>query len=147
MKGLRVETKIIINRPVEEVCYYAVDPLNAKEWYTNIKEAHWVKGTQPQEGGEMAFKAKFLGRELAYTYTIRKWEPPHILIMSTSEGPFPMETTYKWESVNENYTRMTLINRGEPVGFAKWLSPFMASAMLRANKKDLKNLRQILESK
>jgi hypothetical protein len=39
---------------------------------------------------------------------------------------------------------MTLRNRGEPSGFSALVAPFMASAMRRANTKDLAELRRIL---
>jgi hypothetical protein len=56
-----------------------------------------------------------------------------------------METTYTWTAV-EGRTRMTLRNRGEPAGFSKLAAPAMASAMRRANRKDLARLRSILEA-
>ena len=65
--------------------------------------------------------------------------------MSTSEGAFPMETTYVWSDAGAGGTKMTLRNRGEPSGFTKVAAPMMARAMLRANGKDLARLKQILE--
>ena len=65
--------------------------------------------------------------------------------MRTAEGPFPMETTYTWEDAAAASTRMTLRNRGEPSGFARVAAPMMASAMRRANTKDLARLKTILE--
>ena len=65
--------------------------------------------------------------------------------MNTSEGPFPMETTYAWADTPEGRTRMTLRNRGEPSGFGALAAPAMAAAMRRANRKDLRRLRTILE--
>jgi hypothetical protein len=56
-----------------------------------------------------------------------------------------METTYTWEDGASGGTRMTLRNRGEPSGFAKAAAPLMASAMRRANRKDLRRLKEILE--
>ena len=44
--------------------------------------------------------------------------PDERLVMSTAEGPFPMETTYTWTDVPGQHTRMTLRNRGTPSGFA-----------------------------
>lgn len=55
-----------------------------------------------------------------------------------------METTYEWQPVGYA-TRMTLRNRGGPSGFSRLAAPFMASAVRRANRKDLARLQEILE--
>ena len=56
-----------------------------------------------------------------------------------------METTYTWEDGASGGTRMTLRNRGAPSGFPRLLAPLMAPAMRRANRKDLRRLKQLLE--
>jgi hypothetical protein len=65
--------------------------------------------------------------------------------MRTSEGPFPMETTYTWESNADGTTRMTLRNRGTPSGFSAWVAPLIGMAMRRATRKDLALLTKRLE--
>jgi uncharacterized protein YndB with AHSA1/START domain len=140
-----VLTDIVINRPREEVSAYAADPSHAPEWYVNIKSVEWKTPPPVQIGSRMAFVAHFLGRRLAYTYELVEFVPGERLVMRTAEGPFPMETTYTWEPVGTSGTRMTLRNRGEPRGFARIAAPFMASAMRRANRKDLEQLKVLLE--
>ena len=70
-------------------------------------------------GSRIAFVAEFLGRRLAYTYEISELVPGERLAMRTSEGPFPMETTYAWSDADSGATRMTLRNRGMPSGFTR----------------------------
>ncbi len=73
-------------------------------------------------------------------------EPGSRLVMSTSQGPFPMETIYLWEDASEGVTRMTLRNRGQPAGFAALSAPFLTRAMRRANAADLGRLKDLLEA-
>jgi uncharacterized protein YndB with AHSA1/START domain len=139
-----VTTQIEIARPREEVAAYATDPDNATAWYENIERVEWQTEPPLAVGSRIAFTARFLGRRLAYTYEIRELVPGERLVMSTADGPFPMETTYEWAE-SAGGTQMTLRNRGEPSGFSKVAAPMMAAAMRRANKKDLERLKQILE--
>ena len=141
-----VETEITIERPIETVAAYASDPSNAPDWYDKLESVEWETTPPAAVGTKIAFVAKFLGRRLAYTYEFVELIPNERLVMRTSEGPFPMETTYAWAPTSDGGTRMTLRNRGEPSGFSKLAAPFMAAAMRRANRKDLEHLRSILES-
>jgi len=140
-----IVTEIEIDRPRAEVAAYACDPDNATAWYRNIKSVAWETDPPLAVGSRTAFVAEFLGKRLAYTYEVREWVPGERFVMSTAEGPFPMETTYEWADAGDGATRMTLRNRGEPAGFAKVTAPMMGMAMRRANAKDLAALKAILE--
>lgn len=140
-----VRTEIEIERPRAEVSTYAADPGNATTWYKNIRSVEWKTEGPLRVGARIAFVAKFLGRTLAYTYEVREHVPGERFVMSTADGPFPMETTYEWTETSGGGTRMSLRNQGEPSGFAKVAGTAMATAMRRANQKDLERLKAELE--
>jgi hypothetical protein len=140
-----VSASIQIQRPRGLVSAYAADPSNAPDWYVNIRSVEWRTEPVVRVGSRVDFVAQFLGRRLAYTYEITEFSRGELLVMRTSEGPFPMETRYTWTDLPADGTLMTLRNRGAPKGFAGIAAPIMVSAMRRANRKDLKLLKELLE--
>ena len=140
-----VVSELEINRPRDQVAAFAADPANATAWYKNIKSVEWETPPPVVVGSRVRFRAQFLGRTLEYTYEVREHSPGQRFVMSTEQGPFPMETTYTWDDAANGATRMTLRNRGEPSGFAAVSAPVMARAMRRANEADLRRLKVLLE--
>jgi uncharacterized membrane protein len=141
-----VAVETVIHRPRSVVAAYAADPDNATTWYVNIKGVQWKTARPLALGSQFEFTAAFLGRTLTYTYEVVEFVPNQRFVMRTAQGPFPMETTYEWSDVVPDSTRMRLRNRGEPSGFSAIAAPMMMWAMKRANTKDLKRLKAILES-
>lgn len=141
-----VVSEIEIARPRAEVAAYACDPDNATRWYENIESVEWRTPRPLAVGSRLEFAARFLGRRLAYTYEVREHVVGERFVMSTAEGPFPMETTYEFGDAPGG-TRMTLRNRGQPSGFAKVGAPLMERAMRRANGQDLRRIKAILEDR
>ena len=142
-----VETSIEINCPRPVVAEYVSNPDNATRWYVNIKSISWETPAPAVVGSRIAFAAQFLGRRIAYTYEVREIVRDERFVMSTAQGPFPMETTYSWQDTGSGGTRMTLRNAGDPSGFGKMAAPMMAASMRRANQKDLERLKAILEDR
>jgi hypothetical protein len=146
VEAVDVQSTIEINRPRDVVAAYAFDPDNATAWYQNIKSVEWKSSRPLMMGSRIAFTAQFLGRSLTYTYVVTDIAPNERFVQGTEEGPFPMETTYTLEDTAAGGTMMTLRNRGVPTGISKLASPLMSSAMRRANRKDLAQLKMILEA-
>src|SRR5579862_5862586 len=102
-----VSSDVVIDRPPPEASDYALA-------YVNIKSVEWKTAGSVTVGSHIAFVANFFGRRMAYTYEIAEFIPGECLVMRTADGPFPMETTYTWQSVAPD--RLTLRNRGGPTG-------------------------------
>lgn len=141
-----VSTEIEIDRPRAEVAAFASDPDNATAWYRNIEAVEWETPRPVAVGSRVAFVARFLGRRLAYTYELTELDGDR-LVMRTAQGPFPMQTTYAWRDAGPGRTHMTLRNTGAPSGFPRLFAPLMAPAMRRANTKDLRQLKTLLEGR
>ena len=141
-----VTTSVVIRRPPSTVAAFAGDPGNAPSWYANISSVVWESEPSTEIGSRAAFVAHFLGRTLSYTYEIVELARDELMVMRTAEGPFPMETRYRWEPTGEGHTRMTLQNLGTPRGFSRLVAPFMEMAMRRANRKGLAALKGLLEA-
>ncbi|MGY1602421.1 SRPBCC family protein [Geodermatophilus sp. SYSU D00815] len=144
-RDVDVATDTVIRRPRAEVAAYAGDPSHAPEWYADIDSVQWRTAPPVAVGSRMDFVARFLGRRLTYTYEVTDLVPGERLVMRTAQGPFPMETTYTWQALDDGATRMTLRNRGRPRGFARWATPVLAAAVRRATRADLSRLRALLE--
>ncbi len=84
-------------------------------------------------------------RRIASTYDVADFVPGERLVMRTAEGPLPMETTYTCGALDAGKTRLTLRNHGEPNGFSSIVAPFMAAARRRADRRDLAQLKAIIE--
>ena len=140
-----VHTEIEIERPRRDVSDYASNPDNALAWYEHIREVEWNHAKPLGVGSRIVFVAHFLGRRLDYVYEVKALVPGERFVMATAEGPFPMETTYSWEDTAAGGTKMFLRNRGRPSGFSRLTAPLLVGAMRRANRKDLKRLKAVLE--
>jgi hypothetical protein len=140
-----VVTETVIERSVDVVSRFAMNPDNAPRWYRNITSVEWRSPRQLNVGARIAFVAHFMSRRLSYTYEVALLQPGVRLVMRTAQGPFPMETTYEFEALGPEQTRMRLRNRGEPSGFGALVAPFLALAIRRENRKDLAVLKDLLE--
>src|SRR6476469_6917065 len=107
-----VETSIEIDCPRAVVADFVSNPDNATRWYVNIKSIAWETPPPAVVGSRIAFVAQFLGRRISYTYEVREIIADERFVMSTAQGPFPMETTYSWQDIESDRTLMTLRNAG-----------------------------------
>jgi uncharacterized membrane protein len=140
-----VAVTTVIERPIGEVSGFAGDPSNAPTWYRRIASAEWQTDPPITLGSRITFRARFLGRGLVYTYEVAEYTPGSQVAMRTTEGPFPMRTTYTWRALSDRATHMTLRNEGEPQGLSKLTAPIISFAMRRAMTEDLARLKELLE--
>ncbi len=143
---MRVEESIEINRPVEEVFDYVVNPENLPEWSGLAIEVKDAPGPL-REGDAFTVVGKFLGRQFETPYERTSYESPRRYTDRAAGGPIPdQDWTYTFEEVSGG-TRLTRVAEGEPGGFFKLAEPLIERALKRQVRTDLETLKDLLEAR
>ena len=94
----RVVVAIVLRQPLAVVAGFASDPSNAPAWYAKISQVESKTPPPIQVGSQVAFVARFLGRELRYTYEIVEQKPTS-LVVRTAQRPNLSPTSSSYERI------------------------------------------------
>ena len=141
----RIEINLVINRPIEEVFAFVSNSENLPRWRSTSLEVK--KTSEGSLGVGSTFKGRFtfLGRQFDGNVIVTAYETNRAYASKIAEGPFPLETGYTLEPV-ENGTHVTFVVEGAPGGFFKFAEPLVVSMAKRAYDTDLQNLKEMLEA-
>lgn len=140
-----VSTEIIINLPKEKVVEFASDPRNVPNWCTHIKSVEWNNEAPLRAGAKLVFNEQVMRRRKQHVYEVVEIIPGQKVIMKSHSNGMRMETTVAWQAISENTTCMTLRNRGVPIAFSKSIAPLLKLAIRKASRRNLKQLKRMLE--
>jgi hypothetical protein len=138
MDAVDVLTNIEIDRPRSEVADYVSDPENATEWSQNISKAEWKSPKPLSTGSEFAFETRFNDRTVEVTYQVTEYVPGESLVMSSTSGPSPMETSYRFSDTEAGGTKVELRSVAH--------DDDTVTALQIDNRQDLAHLKEILEN-
>lgn len=141
-----VQTEIIINLPKERVAEFVSDPGNAPRWCSHITSVEWNSGLPLRAGAKIVFNERIMRRHRQYICEVVEVIPNQKVVMKTRNGKMRMETTVAWQAMNEHTTCMTVWNRGIPRALSKMISPFVALAIRNTSRRNLKQLKRMLEA-
>ena len=141
----RIEINLVINRPVEEVFAFVSNSENLPSWRSTSLEVKKTSDGPLGVGGTFRGRFTFLGRQFDGNIVVTELESNHVYASKMAEGPFPLETGYTLEPV-ENGTHVTFVAEGEPGGFFKLAEPLVVSMAKRAITTDLQNLKEMIEA-
>lgn len=140
-----IEIQLVINRPVEDVFAFVSNSENLPRWRTTALEVKKTSNGPLGLGGTFRGRFTFLGRQFDGNIVITGYEQNRTYVSKMAEGPFPLETGYTLEPV-ENGTHVTFVVEGAPGGFFKLAEPLVVSMAKRAYETDLQNLKEMLEA-
>ena len=140
----KVETSIVVNRPVGEVFQFISVNENALQWQPGLLEAR-VTNDVTGVGRAWIDVVQFLGQRLEVPFRVTDWQADRKIAFQSTGGPIPMQGSYAFEPAGDG-TRVTFLLTGEPGGFFKLAEPVLMQILQRQWQTNLANLKDVLEA-
>lgn len=119
------------------------DPKNDAAWTSGVIEA-WPKSAGRHVAGSRVERTvRFMGKTFGYEYRVIAADGDRSVEMEVDE-PFPMKIRYELEDAGGG-TIARIHARGEPSGFFRIGGPIMRAMVRRNIRKDLRNLKELVE--
>jgi len=115
---IKVESSVVIGRPVEEVFAFVADPANNAKWQEGLIESRLESPGPMGLGSKITDVRKFIGRKLESQLEVTAFEPGKRVSLKVVKGPLPFEVTQTFEP-EAGGTRLGFVAQGEPAGFFK----------------------------
>lgn len=142
---VKIETSVVINRPIEKVFAFVTDIETHLQWQSGIQEAKAISESPVGVGSQYTYVMQLLGRQVETTGEVTEYEPPSKHGWKATSGPFPLKGGFIFEAV-EGGTEVTSITEAEADGFFKLAEPLVVRMVQRQMQTSLDNLKDLLEA-
>ncbi|MFQ5962307.1 MAG: SRPBCC family protein, partial [Candidatus Methylomirabilales bacterium] len=119
---IRIESRVEIARPSEEVFAYISNFENNPEWQFGQIEAKFTSEPPLRVGSTYDQVARFLGRQVISEFEVIEYEPDRKVKASSTSGSFPITFTRMVEPSSTG-TSVKAIIEGDSSGFFKLAEP------------------------
>jgi uncharacterized membrane protein len=141
----KLESSVVINRPLEEVFAFATDIEKLPQWMAELVEAKQTSEGPLGVGTTVSAVAKPLGRRAESTQVVVEYQPNRKFAFKSTSGPVASEDETTFESVAGG-TKLTRVTEAEMVGFFKLAEPLVVRMMQRQFDTNYATLKDLLEA-
>jgi len=141
----KFEHSVVIERPLEEVWAYVMEPANDPVWQAMVTEVRREPGVPVEVGTEIEEVLQFLGRKFDVTLEVTELEPGKFSSVRAAKGPVPMTGSYVFESSGGG-TRFSMVGETDAHGLFKIGEPVFARMARREWAHSCETLKDLLEA-
>jgi uncharacterized membrane protein len=141
----KIETSIVVNRPLEEVFAFTTNLENQLKYQPRLLEAKKTSEGPIGVGTTWRLVGKVLGQRMEFEQQCTEYELNRKFAGRPRSGPFALEERRTYEQV-EGGTRFNLTFDFQPRGFMKLAEPLLVSMLKRQAETDLMNLKKLMET-
>lgn len=142
---IKVETNVVINRPIGEVFAFVTNPANGSRYQSGVQESKQTSEGPIGVGTTYHEVRQFLGRRIVSDNEVTEYEPNRQWSFKSTSGPLPVEGSYTFEST-EGGTSVTMSGQAEAGSFFKLADPIVNRMVRRQLEADSANLKDLLEA-
>jgi uncharacterized protein YndB with AHSA1/START domain len=142
----KLETKVVINRPVEEVFAFFTNFDNSAKWQTGVIEVRLLSEGPMTAGSTYLYVGEYMGRRTESEGLISEYEPNRLWGAKFSSGPFSAHEQFRFEP-SDGGTKLTALVDGQVGGLLKLAEPIMIWFFKRQLEGDLAKLKKVLEGR
>jgi uncharacterized protein YndB with AHSA1/START domain len=139
------EIVTVIDRPVDQVFAFLVDPSKTSDWTPGLTEARQTSDGPVGVGTTVLFIGRFLGRGFESLSEVTDYVPNEKFTSKTTSGPIHLEVDSTLQSVDGG-TRLATVYRGESRGFFKLAEPVIVRLTKKHFETAAENLKALLEA-
>ena len=142
----KIEHTVIINRVVDPVFDYVTNFDNLPKWYTNILES--VKTSEKPKGIGTTYKGviKAMGMNMDWTSKVTDFEENTRVDKTINSGSTVIYEKLLFDETDDGNTEFNMIQDYHCGGLLKLISLILVYSMKQQMKKNLANLKQIMEA-
>ena len=143
---IRIEHEVVVDRPLAAVFAYVSDPANVPEWQAGVVETTKEEEGRMRVGLRWRVVRTFLGRRMEGTVEAAAYDSGRELPVRVVSGAIPLRVRHLFDTA-AGATRIRVSAEGEPAGFVRLGSRFVARAAERQLKEDFSRLKRVLEER
>ena len=143
---MRIETSVVIHRPIEEVWAFMTDPFNAPRWRS---AQLGVRATSPGPigvGSTSQVRVVMLGFETRLSVVMTEWDPPHALAFSLVGAGIRSGSIRQTLKATADGIKATRLAELEPGPILKLLWPILGPYLRRKADAADQKLKRLLEA-
>ncbi len=142
---IRIETRVVINRPIDEVFEFVSDVENNPLWQSSIVEGKQTSSGSLGVGTTIMTIGRYLGLRIKTDWEVIEYEPNKKYVAKSFSGSGQAKGTWSFEPVT-NGTRVDLVAEMGLSGLLRIVEPVLKIKGQRESEKEFAALRKLLES-
>ncbi len=142
---IRIETIVVINRPIDEIFEFVSDVGNNPLWQSSVIEGRQTSAGPLGVGTTIITISRYLGLRIKSDWMVVEYEPNKKYVAKSLSGRGQAKGTWAFEPV-ANGTRVDLVAEMGLSGLLRIVEPMLKIIAQRETDKEFAALKELLES-